>query len=96
MDFLTESVAQRISEKFRKATRNPQLMDDLLEDEEFRQFLIERDIALRSESRNEGKIQGIIYPEEIVIPNYIKNKTYSVNKKEKVRNNNSKLKLSRL
>ena len=57
IEVITSPIAQMLSNEFRKITNDPQLMDNRLTDDEFRQLLIERDIARFNESRNEGKIE---------------------------------------
>jgi len=55
------SLSDKFSDEFYKATKDPQLMENLLADEEFHRMLIERDNNIYdlavSAGRQEGKIE---------------------------------------
>lgn len=59
MGVITSPVAQRLSNEFRKATNDPQLMENLLTDEEFRRLLIERDNNIHDFALSEGRAEGL-------------------------------------
>jgi len=60
MGVIMSPIAQKLSDEFRRATKDPQMMEEVLTSEEFRDFLINRDFTLRNESRIEGKVEGKI------------------------------------